>query len=300
MSGLTEQWLRQHPLPRLEPDTNKNERGRVVAVGGSAFVPGALRLTGEAALRAGAGKVQLGTIRAAAASLGMMLPEAAVLGLPEDEDGELDASAAEKLREAAAACDALILGPGMGASKGCALLVSELLGKLPPSVAVVLDAAAIPASQSCADVLRSHSGALVLTPHHGEMAALTGLDVERIAEAADPVAREVAADLKATVVLKAARTVIADGSGQVLTFDGGTPGLATGGSGDVLAGVIGGLLARGAAAVRACAWAVWAHARAGALLTDQYQGLGLLGRELSALIPSVLNGLCDPDGAQRT
>jgi hydroxyethylthiazole kinase-like uncharacterized protein yjeF len=290
MTSLTKEWLRHHPLPQPGGDTDKNDRGRVLAVGGSAFVPGALRLTGEAALRAGAGKVQLGTIRDATLLLGMMMPEAAVLGLPADTDGEVDASAVDALRKAAGSCDTLVIGPGMGGSEGCASLVSDLVASLPAGVSVVLDAAAIPASRGCGDTIRSHAGAMLLTPHHGEMAALTGLDVERVAASAEAIASEVAADLNALVVLKAARTVIADAAGEVLTFEGGTPGLATGGSGDVLAGVLAGLLAREAQPLVACAWAVWTHARAGALLTERYHGLGLLGRELPALIPEVLNG----------
>src|SRR6187549_84480 len=106
MEGLDRSWLQRHPLPSPAPGGDKNARGRVLVVGGAEFVPGALRLTGEAALRAGAGKLQLATVRAAAMALAVHVPEAAMIALPADEDGEIGVEAAGLLAERLDSCDA--------------------------------------------------------------------------------------------------------------------------------------------------------------------------------------------------
>jgi hydroxyethylthiazole kinase-like uncharacterized protein yjeF len=286
---LDETWLDAHPLPVPDCDTNKNDRGRVFVVGGSSFVPGALRLTGEAALRAGAGKLQFGTISEAALLLGMFVPEAGVIGLPSGEDGELKASGAEQVIEHASSCDALILGPGMRGSDGCAELVRRVIAGLPQSVAIILDAGAIAAAAECKAVLRDHKGPVILTPHQGEMASFSGLDVEQVQADCEAVARQAAADLQAIIVLKDARTLIAAPDGDMLDYAGGTPALATGGSGDVLAGIVGGLVARGVPPLEAAAWAVWTHGTAGEELSGELGGTGLLSRDLLPRIPKLLN-----------
>ena len=113
MTPLDRDWLAAHPLPRPDAATDKNARGRVLLAGGAHFVPGALRLSGEAALRAGAGKLQMATVKAAAFHLGVAVPEAAVISLPAGEDGEIDPSAAPAILDALEHADAFILGPGM-------------------------------------------------------------------------------------------------------------------------------------------------------------------------------------------
>ena len=289
MIKIDPDWLRSHPLPESQTPTDKNERGRVLVIGGSTFVPGALRLTGEAALRAGAGKLQMGTVGEVALNLGLIVPEAGLLALPSDGAGELDVQGVDAVIEQACACDALVLGPGMRGSASCTEFVGRIVAALPPSVAVVLDAAAIAAARGCRDAIRSHVGPMILTPHHGEMAALTGTSKEHISRHGEQVAREVAEDLNAIIVLKAAETLIASPKADCLIHDGGTPGLATGGSGDVLAGILGGLLSRRAEPMAAAGWAVWTHGQAGSQLTERLGGPGLLGRELIDLIPEILN-----------
>jgi ADP-dependent NAD(P)H-hydrate dehydratase len=290
MIEIDADWLRDHPLPAPAPDADKNDRGRVLVMGGSRFVPGALRLTGEAALRAGAGKVQLATINELALPLGMMIPEAAIIALASDAKGEIDgAAASDSLVDPAGACDALVLGPGMGKMAEGARLVGSLLHALGQGGAAVLDAAAIGACAACRDAVRSLAGRAVLTPHLGEMAELTGRDIDWIADHMEEVTARAAAELKAVVVLKSARTVIASPDGAALVFEGGGPGLATGGSGDVLAGILGGLLSRGVDPMTASAWAVWVHGEAGRTITARLGGPGLLARELLALVPGLLH-----------
>lgn len=286
MTPLDHHWLAAHPLPRIAGDTDKNARGRVLLAGGAHFVPGALRLTGEAALRAGAGKLQMATVKAAAFHLGVAVPEAAVIALPAGEDGEIDASAAPTILDALDRADAFILGPGMSGHPDA--LVAALIDQPRDGLTLVLDAAAIGCCAGLAAPLKRHQGRVILTPHHGEMAALTGLDADEIAADPERHARGAAERYGAIVALKAGRTVIATPDGAVLLFAGGGPGLATGGSGDVLAGITGGLAARGVPPLTAIAWAVWLHGAAGRALAGRIGETGFLARELLPEIPRLM------------
>ena len=236
----------------------------MLVVGGAEFVPGALRLTGEAALRTGAGKLQMATVQAVAMALGVLIPEAAMIALPSDEKGEIAAEAADVLRERFLRCDALILGPGMSIG---ALTSARYLEKL----------------------IAAHDGHVILTPHHGEMAHLSGLEVEAVKADLEGVARDVARRFNAVILLKGQESLLAEPSGEIFVHRGGTVGLATGGSGDVLAGIIGGLAAQGASPLTAAGWGSWLHGRAGELLSRQVAMAGFLARELSPLIPRLID-----------
>ena len=281
-------WLKVNPLPVVDSDSDKNARGRVLVVGGAEFVPGALRLTGEAALRAGAGKLQMATVRSAAMSLGVLVPEAAMIALPAQEDGEIAVGAADVLKPQLARCDALVLGPGMNVSAGTDQLVADILDATEPPVTIVLDAAAMTSARELRSTIAAHEGHIILTPHHGEMAILTGKSAQEVA--ADPVAiaSQVAQDFQAVVILKGDRSVVAAPDGGCLLHEGGCVGLATGGSGDVLAGIVGGLAARGTEPLRAAAWGSWLHGRAGRELARTIGPIGFLARELLPLIPRLL------------
>ncbi|MEJ7927736.1 NAD(P)H-hydrate dehydratase [Sphingobium sp. AN641] len=281
-------WLDAHPLPTHDGPTDKNARGRVVLVGGAEFVPGGLRLTGEAALRAGAGKLQMATVGAAAMALGVLVPEAAMIALPAGDDGEIALAGAAMLTEAIERCDTLVIGPGMSNGETTAALVAALLGRPREGLSVLLDAAAISGAGTLDTVIAGHRGRTVMTPHHGEMAALTGIAIEAVSAAPNDAALLVARRFDAVVVLKAAQTVIACPDGCLLHYGSDCVGLATGGSGDVLAGVIGGLMARGAAPRTAAAWGVWLHGEAGGLAASRIGPIGFLARELPPLIPALL------------
>lgn len=288
MSTLDTSWLAAHPLPQPGADTDKNSRGRVLVAGGSETVPGALRLTGEAALRAGAGKLQLGCVASTALLLGMTMPEAAVFPLPASEAGELDAAAGATLRTYLERCDTLVLGPGMGAKAPAAAILAPLLAEPRPELSLVLDAAAIGAAADQADGVRAHQGRIVFTPHAGEMIQLMGCDETRVKADPQGLAHEAAQRFGTTVLLKGTETWIACPGADPLRYPGGGPGLATGGSGDVLAGIVGGLLARGADPRIAAAWGVWLHGEAGRALAAKVGPLGFLGRELLAEIPKLM------------
>ncbi|WP_313804291.1 NAD(P)H-hydrate dehydratase [Sphingobium sp.] len=290
-TALDAAWLRAHPLPPVDDASDKDRRGRVLVAGGAEFVPGALRLTGEAALRAGAGRLQMATVRSAAMSLGVLVPEAAMIALPAQEDGEIAASAAALLIERARRCDMLIMGPGMSVSAGTDELVATVLDALEAPLTVLLDAAALTSARALQPIIARHEGRVILTPHHGEMAILADMPPEAVAADPQGVARAMATEFQAVVLLKGRRSIICDPAGQCLLYEGSCAGLATGGSGDVLAGVVGGLAARGAAPRDAAAWATWVHGQAGQRLQDEVGGVGFLARDLLPLIPRILNGI---------
>jgi hydroxyethylthiazole kinase-like uncharacterized protein yjeF len=287
---IDDSWRAAHPLPVHGAGTDKNSRGRVLAVGGTSRVPGALRLTGEAALRAGAGKLQMATVASVAPLLGVTVPEAAVIALPETNMGEIAPAAAGQLLESVRGCDTLVLGPGMYDGESAEHLVSGLMAAPCPELSVVLDAGAVVAAGGAAALIAGHGGRVVMTPHHGEMAALTGADKGAIDADPDAHALQAARRFGAVVVLKNSRTVIASPEGALLDYASDCVGLATGGSGDVLAGIIGGLMARGADPLEAAAWGVWLHGEAGQRVSARVGPMGFLARDLVPEIPGLMVG----------
>ena len=283
---LDPQLLRRWPLPQVAEDADKEARGRVLVVAGSREIPGAALLAGIAALRAGAGKLVVATARSVAQPLALALPEARVIALPETDRGALAPAAAELLAETASHTQAVLLGPGLMDEDGTCRVVADLLPLL-AHAPVVLDALAM-------DVVREGARfdqPLALTPHAGEMAHLLGVSKEEVL--ADPLgaARDAARRWNGVVALKGATTLIATPGADCWGHEGGHPGLATSGAGDVLAGLIAGLAARQAPLEQACAWGVVLHARAGAALAQRLGPLGFLARELAAEIPSLVSRL---------
>jgi hydroxyethylthiazole kinase-like uncharacterized protein yjeF len=219
--------------------------------------------------------------------IAVRVPEARVFALPETNDGAISGEAAALVSPRVSRCAALVIGPDMLRGKEASALAVALLSTAEGPPPVVLDAGAI----SAAAMRQSRGGSMVITPHSGEMADLLKIEKEEIE--ADPArfALQAAAKLQAVVALKGATTQIADPSGEAWVFRGGSIGLATSGSGDVLAGVIGGLLARGASAEQAAIWGVHLHAKAARRLERRLGAVGLLARELAGEIPPIMEEL---------
>lgn len=290
MTRVDAAFLRRNPLPGHAGAGSKEARGRVLVAGGCTSVPGAIRLAGEATLRAGAGKLQLATGRSVAPSLGLLVPEAMVLGCPETAEGGLSRDAAGMLAKAANQVAALALGPGMMADAEATALVAAVLSGL-DGPAVVLDAGALHGLHDSPALLHRLGGRVVLTPHTGEMAGLLGIGRDEVEADKLRHARDVAARFGCVVVMKGTVTEIVSPSGEAWVHEGGTIGLATSGSGDVLTGLVAGLLARGTAPMLAASWAVYLHGEAGARLVHRDGGIGFLARELSAEVPSIMGAL---------
>jgi ADP-dependent NAD(P)H-hydrate dehydratase len=263
---ITTALLRGWPLPQPHANGDKESRGRVLVVAGSDETPGAAILAANGAFRAGAGKVQVATTGAAMASVAQAVPEARVTRFA-------PSSVAQDV-------DAAVVGPGMNRSKSLLRYVAK------QAMPLVIDAAALHALDS------PWSGApAIVTPHAGEMAGLLDGDKDAIERHPDEVAVAFARDRGVLVVLKGAVTYVAAPDGGLWTHEHGNIGLAVSGSGDVLAGVIGGLLARGCNCAQAAVWGVALHARAGERMVARHGPLGGLPRELPDYIPREMNAL---------
>lgn len=284
---LTADSLKAFPLP-VQHEGSKDERGTALVIGGSRSIPGAALLAGVAALRVGAGKLKIATVESRAAGMGLAVPEAMVVDLPETPEGGIDGErAADCLRKVIKGCDALLIGPGLIEDGPTAKLAVELLEEL-PDASFILDAAAVCGLAPKADDVRRHGGRVVVTPHAGEMAQL--LNRSREAVEADPLDAALAAVdlLRAVVVMKGAQTWIVEPKGARWHYEGGGVGLATSGSGDTLAGIIVGLLARGLAPLAAALWGVLLHGEAGKRLAASVGPVGFLARELPGEVPRLL------------
>jgi hydroxyethylthiazole kinase-like uncharacterized protein yjeF len=279
---VTPQLLRAWPLPDLDDDGTKHARGTVLVIGGATSTPGATLLAGLAALRAGAGRLQVATVDATAVALAVALPEAAVAGLPAGPNGSIAPAAAETLAGMSTDADTVVLGPGLlGRDEA-----RELLGALLPRLqcrSLVLDAVALTALAGHEDLLAGRDG-VVLTPNAGELAALLDDDEAEGLAAAERVAKQYGA-------VVATHGWVATPDGDAWEEGAGGVGLGTSGSGDVLAGAVGGLLARGADPAQAAVWGQYAHAAAGDRLAARAGRVGFLARELLDELPQVLAAL---------
>jgi len=282
---VTDDLLRQWPLP--QPDASgKEARGRLLVIAGSAEMPGAARLAGDAGLRAGAGKLALATAASAAVQLALAVPEARVIALPETAKGGIAPPAIELVQESAARADAILVGPGMQDEDATCGLVRALM-RAGIEAPILLDACAINAVRD-----RGKSAAPILvTPHAGEMAHLLGRGKDDVEREPAACAREAARRWQAVVALKGAISFIAAPDGRLWRHEGGNVGLGVSGSGDVLAGLIAGLAGRGAPLEQAAAWGVRLHARAGERLAARLGTLGYLARELAFEVPPSLEQL---------
>jgi len=287
---ITDALLRQWRLPKLDGKLGKEERGRVLVVGGSQTNPGAVILAAIGSLRAGAGKLQIATSASVAAAVATTVPEARVLGLRQTAKGELAPGSCRAIREEMVRSNALLVGPGMIDPRAGIELLRHCV-RTPSRGALIVDAAALRAFEGRRPLPHAYAAGIVLTPHAGEMAKLWAVERDQIL--ADPlsIARRAAAKLGAVVALKGARTYIAAPDGTAFHCVAGNVGLGTSGSGDTLAGVIAGLCARGADPLQAAAWGVYLHAKAGDVLARKIGLVGFLARELLAEIPRLLDKL---------
>jgi hydroxyethylthiazole kinase-like uncharacterized protein yjeF len=262
---ITPHLLRRWRLP--DPEGDKLSRGTVLVVGGSRFNPGAVLLAGVAALRAGAGRLQLVVAEESAVPLSIAVPEAKVLGLPRGDGGP----PAEVL-DLAGAADVIAIGPGLDDIEQTTELMRALLGAAGAEPAVVLDAYALGALSKEPGLLRQRRA--VLTPNVAEAGHLLGRDPgEDLAGAA----RELADRYGAVVSLYGH---IAEPDGPAWREETGDAGLGTSGSGDARAGVVAGLLGRGAGPAQAACWGAYVHAVSGQRLAPRYGRTGFLAREL--------------------
>jgi ADP-dependent NAD(P)H-hydrate dehydratase len=277
--------LRRWALP--QPGSSKQARGVVLMVGGSAGVPGAMLLAGEASLRAGAGKLQVVTTDSVAGQMAVSIPEALVRRADEGEAGDLAPSAADMIVELADAASAVLLGPGIMQPQSAV----DLLAAVVPSLreqAVVIDALGSAYLTEDVTALRHLTGPAVLTLNPTEVAHTLGVDADEVGD--DPVSAsvELARKSHAVVLCGGSEKIVANPDGDTWRVTAGNPGLGVSGSGDVQGGIVTGLLARGAEAEQAAVWGAWLHGRSGEVLAESVGPVGYLARELAAAVPRLM------------
>ena len=250
-------------------------------------MPGAAILAAKGALKMGAGKVTAALPLAARASFTAQIPEAMLMNTTDNEIGGVDADNIEQM--AGFPADAWVIGPGLGRDEKTLQVIREFLPQL--TVPAVLDADALFAVCGYLRLLKKSTVPLVITPHPGEMAKLLGVNISDVQSNRVAVAEGFAKQTDVVVVLKGAGTVIATPEGRIFINNTGNPGMATGGSGDVLAGMIATLLAQGMVPAVAAACAVWLHGKAGDIAAAQGGIAGLLAGDIAAAVPAALNAI---------
>ncbi|WP_222194638.1 NAD(P)H-hydrate dehydratase [Modestobacter italicus] len=281
---VTPQVLRGWRLP--EPTGGKEARGSILVVGGSTETVGAVLLAAEAALRSGAGKLQVVVPSKVAPHVSISLPEALVRGVPSTEAGAIRGNSAELFLDLAQSASAVLIGPGMADEPETRELVERLLPELDGPVALdALGLAAVTADPSC---LHHLGGRVVLTPNPTELAIALHVEHDEVDDDPAGAAQRLAEQAQATVGLGGVTSWVAGSDGRLWEDESGGAGLGVSGSGDVRAGVVAGLLARGAAPEQAAVWAAHLHGRAGERLAARVGRLGFLARELPPEIPRVI------------
>ncbi|OWU97151.1 NAD(P)H-hydrate dehydratase [Micromonospora wenchangensis] len=277
---ITPGLLRDWALP--VPTGGKDNRGTVLVVGGSRFTPGAVLLAGVAALRAGAGVLQLAAAESTAAALSIQVPEAMVVGLPETTDGAVAGDPGDRLGDLVGQADVVTVGPGLNDIDQSRALLRLVLSAAGPRTALVFDAYALGALSHEPDLLVGADRKVVLTPNLTEARHLLGRDP---GDDLDAESRELARRYEAVVSLYGH---IATPDGRGWREESGDAGLGTSGSGDVRAGLLAGLLSRGAEPAQAACWAAWVHAVSGQRLVPRFGRIGFLARELLDEIPHTI------------
>jgi NAD(P)H-hydrate epimerase len=283
-------------LPARPGDAHKGDAGRVLVVAGSPGLTGAACLAGNAAARAGAGLVTVACPAPLQPVLAAKLTEVMTVALPAAETGTLTAAALEPLRAWQAKADALALGPGLSQAPGVGELVAGLLAEWDGPVVLDADGLNVLAGQT--EVLTRREAPTVVTPHPGELARLLRVSIEAIQADRLSAARDAAERLDCLVVLKGAATIIATPDGEAWLNPTGNPGMASGGMGDVLTGVIAALLAEGCDPLEAAVAGVYLHGLAGDLAAADLGPRGLLAGDVLDRLPvAVAVVLGDEDAA---
>ena len=284
------QWMPPRPL-----SSHKGSYGRVLVVAGSTGMTGAAALTSEAALRAGAGLVTLATPKHLNPILEGLLPEVMTLPLPETDAGSLSVSATSAILEFTVKTKSVLaIGPGLSQHPETVSLVHQLIRENREqglNLRMVIDADGLNALAQDRETVSFLNRDTVLTPHPGEMARLTNTSVPVLEKDRIRTAQQFANEHGVTLVFKGAPTVTSDPNGNLWINSTGNPGMATGGMGDVLTGVIAGLMAQGIPSENAAALGVYLHGLAGDIAAERTGMHGLIASDVLKLVPKAISSL---------
>lgn len=267
-------------FPIRKPDTHKGDYGKILLICGSKNYTGAAALSALGALRSGAGVVYLAVPESIYAIEAIKLLEPVVMSFP-DKDGMFSETAVSQILSLIPKMDAVLIGPGIGVSDGTLTVVKSVLQNA--DCPVVVDADGINLISKHKHILRDRIAPTILTPHDGEFRRLGGMISANRVECASLLAQ----DLGCIVLLKGHRTVITDGLRCYVNHT-GNAGMATGGSGDVLAGIIVSLLGQGLDPLKAAACGAWLHGRAGDLCAEEIGQYGMLPQDMVNVLPRLL------------
>jgi hydroxyethylthiazole kinase-like uncharacterized protein yjeF len=294
---VTPSLLRGWPLPSAGED--KYSRGTVMVIGGARATPGAALLAGIAALRAGAGKITMAVAGSAALQLAVALPESGVIGLPETKNGSVLGSGLEPIYDELGNADAILIGPGLDDIDGTEELLRTLLerdsdggatgaGSGTGGATIILDAYALGCLPRLGDALEPWKARLILTPNPHEAEILLGREVDQLESAVMTLAGQYQAVVSCQGFIARPPDGDAPEGPELWEITTGYGGLGMSGSGDVLAGAIAGLRARGASDAQAACWGTHLHAAAADRLASRLGPLGFLARELADELPALM------------
>ena len=288
---ITSDWARS-VLPRRPYVANKGSFGRVLVVAGSINYIGAAYLACSGAIRVGAGLVTLATATSLQPILASKLTEVTYLPLPESQPGIISPQAARVIHQEMEHYDVLLLGCGLGQSQSVISFIKAiLLESKPATSSIVLDADALNTLSKTPNWWQQLTDNAILTPHPGEMARLAGVSIDEVQSNRVGTAQKVAQEWHKTIVLKGAYTVVATPDGQSRISPIANPGLASAGTGDVLTGVIAGLLAQSLGPSDAAACGVYLHAEAGEIVKARLGDAGMIASDLLPALPLVIKQL---------
>jgi ADP-dependent NAD(P)H-hydrate dehydratase len=253
-------------------------------------VPGAMLLAGEASLRAGGGKLQVATTDSVAAQMAVTIPEALVSRTPELQSGDISPEAAEQVLALAEGASAILLGPGITSPESATRLLREIVPHLRDQH-VVIDALGSAYVTEDVECLHHLGTTPVLTVNPTELAFTLGVEEDEVEDDLLGATVDLAAKARAVVLCGSSDKYVANPGGETWVVSAGCPGLGISGSGDVQAGIVTGLLARGAEAEQAAVWGAWLHGTSGEVLAERIGPLGFLARELPGVVPGLLRDL---------
>jgi len=273
------------------PEAHKGTTGHVLVVGGSTGKTGACAMTAQSAMRIGCGLVTLGIAQSLNAILETQLMEVMTLPLPEEKPGILGPSALDLLMKASTGKKCMAIGPGIGRDPKTVELVLYLIQE--STVPMVIDADALNAISDHLEVLQKAKSPIILTPHPGEMSRLTDLSVKEIQSDRVGISRKFATDHNVYLVLKGEKTIVAHPDGMLAINPTGNSGMATGGMGDVLTGIIAGVIAQGVEPGQAVETSVFLHGLAGDLMAKHFGYIGFMATDIMEFLPKVLKECWD-------
>lgn len=275
-------------VPR-HSDTHKGNYGHLLVLAGSPGKTGAAAMACMTAMRVGAGLVTLGIPRSLNDIMEVKLTETMTVPLPETEFRSLGLDAFDEIAEIITGMQALVMGPGISTAEETGKLMRKLLTSV--RIPMVIDADALTALSVKVEILKDAEPPLILTPHPGEMARLTGLSSNAVQEDRVEVSRNFAIEYGVCLVLKGSRSIIAQPDGTIHINPSGNPGMASGGTGDILTGLIGGLVCQGFSPPSAAIAATYIHGYAGDLVAEEKGEMALIATDILEKIPCVLKEL---------